>query len=103
MAISKLIPHQHTLYTHINIRAHTHQRMQTHLQKGIKDPPFPIGIVLLQTGRPACVGGDHQTLHLDQQGAYGVVLPTQGAEDVTAMCLLELKILLKENQSSTSH
>ena len=73
---------------------HTH----TYLHKCIKDPSLPVGVVLLEAGRLPCVGRGHQTLHLDQQGAYGMVLPTKRAKDVTTMCLLELKVLLKDSQ-----
>ena len=68
--------------------------VKRYLDKGIEYPLLPVGIVVLESGGLPRVGGGYQPLHLDQQGPDGLVLAGQRLEDVAAVALLELKVLL---------
>ena len=65
------------------------------LDKGLEDLGLPVFIVASQSGAFARVGLDHQSLHLDQEWAYGVVLSAERAQDTASALLLEVIVVLQ--------
>jgi hypothetical protein len=65
------------------------------LDKGLEDLDLPVFIVASQSGAFARVGLHHQSLHLDQEWAYGVVLSTERTQDTASVLLLEVVVVLQ--------
>ena len=80
----------------------------TDLDKGLEDLVLPVLIVSSQSWRLASVGLYHQSLHLDQQWTYCMVLPTEGTQPTSPLLLLEGIVVLyiyihKPSSTETVH